>query len=898
MAKPNKTATIGTSNNPLPMFPWMQMSLYLLLILACATLVYLNCLGNAFVMDDMTLIRSNLSIRQFDNIWHILLHSYRPLRTLSYAIDYHFWGLNPIGYHISNIVLHALCSVWVYVILRRLIPGVRVPLYTAILFAVHPIHTDAVTYMSGRRDVLFTFFYLAAFYFFLRYRENSKLTYAVVSFGAFILSLLSKEMAASFPFLIFGYDFIFRFRSSYRAFTPGYFADILGCVRRVIKKYIYFYTLLLFPMLFAVCYYIFLKHSSSMVGWGKIEWWGGSIYTNFLTVAYVLVHYVKKSFFPIDLVADNYSFPIMHSMLDGRVIFSVFVLGSLLCLFLIWMNKKKFIAFSIAFFFITLLPVMQIIPHHDLISEHYLYLPSIGFCFIMGLAFVKLEEAFRKIPLVIFLLFVFTTSIYSIRTLVRNRDWRSEFSIYLSDLSVHPDNKRVHFFLGKAYMDSFLYEKAIQEFDKATSGDQVFTEGYAYKSFIDYNRGDYKAALAEATKVPDNQSWFFNYLNMGKIYRRLGENNIALDCFKKVAFGRYRLPALVNSFEIYQQTWDQEGADHAADAIIRVSEKYLKQIPGDSTTLRNLALCYEWKLKFAEAVQTYKRLEKSEPHLAGDIHLRIEQIRKELEDYQQANELLHNHKNDTIGLLRLARVYYHIKRYPDACRCISAFVHTNPDEAEAYDLLARLYEKKGELDKAIGHATKAVTLQGDNPDYHYLLGVLYAESMEFDRSLESFSKASALGMDNNTFEKDFDKARKDKELYQSGMGNASRALELVRVYLDYNDLASAASILARVQQTAGSDVAMLHQIGALYEEMGDRYKGNAIKIYKHILELSSADARANTRLGYIYWKKVYELPLAVRYFSRSLALDPKQAQASEMKKVVDDLKGMYGDLYQ
>ncbi|MEE8415688.1 MAG: glycosyltransferase family 39 protein, partial [Desulfobacterales bacterium] len=189
MTKPSKTKAVDTASNSVLLSPWIQKSLYLLLILVSATLVYINCLDNDFVMDDMTLIRGNWKLRSLENIWNILFHSYRPLRTMSYAIDYHFWGFNPVGYHITNIILHALSSLWVYAIIQRLTRNVRVSLYTAILFAVHPIHTDAVTYMSGRRDVLFAFFYLAAFYFFLCYRENIKLRYALASFGSFVLSM-------------------------------------------------------------------------------------------------------------------------------------------------------------------------------------------------------------------------------------------------------------------------------------------------------------------------------------------------------------------------------------------------------------------------------------------------------------------------------------------------------------------------------------------------------------------------------------------------------------------------------------------------------------------------------------------------------------------------------------
>ena len=142
-------------------------------------ITYYNTLNNEFVFDDLILIQDNktiLSPKNINDITSIITEEegYRPIRALSYAIDYHFSGLNPFSYHISNIVYHIINCFLVYLITLLLLANRATAFFTAILFAVHPIHTDSVTYIAGRRDILFTLFYLIGFYTFIKYRKTQK----------------------------------------------------------------------------------------------------------------------------------------------------------------------------------------------------------------------------------------------------------------------------------------------------------------------------------------------------------------------------------------------------------------------------------------------------------------------------------------------------------------------------------------------------------------------------------------------------------------------------------------------------------------------------------------------------------------------------------------------------
>ena len=126
-------------------------------------LTYLNTLHNDFVFDDLALIQGNETLSSSNSISSIIniitkKNVYRPVRTLSYAIDYHFSGLNPFSYHISNIIYHIITVFLIYLTTHFLLKNRVTAFLTALLFAVHPVHTESVAYISGRRDILFTLF--------------------------------------------------------------------------------------------------------------------------------------------------------------------------------------------------------------------------------------------------------------------------------------------------------------------------------------------------------------------------------------------------------------------------------------------------------------------------------------------------------------------------------------------------------------------------------------------------------------------------------------------------------------------------------------------------------------------------------------------------------------------
>lgn len=193
----------------------------IIIIIILGFAIYANSLGGKFAWDDEYLIKFNSYLRNFSYTGNIFKSDigtgsgrhfgfYRPIQMLSYAIDYHFWKLDERGYHLTNIILHILAAIAVYILGFILFEETFPALFASILFLVHPDATAVVSYISGRADSLAILFMLAAFIFYIRNLDrDSALTY-ILMMASYSLALLSKELCLILPALIIVYHYAFK----------------------------------------------------------------------------------------------------------------------------------------------------------------------------------------------------------------------------------------------------------------------------------------------------------------------------------------------------------------------------------------------------------------------------------------------------------------------------------------------------------------------------------------------------------------------------------------------------------------------------------------------------------------------------------------------------------------
>ncbi|HCJ66529.1 MAG TPA: hypothetical protein DHV62_04190 [Elusimicrobia bacterium] len=374
--------------------------LKIIVVILVSFLVHSNSFRNEFVIDDPLHISENQLIKDWKNVPLIFTRdyfylsgerAYFPVVTLSYFLDYSLWGLNVFGYHLTNTLFHSLNSVLIYLIFGLLLQESKVAFLSSILFAIHPIHTESLNFISGRTDLLAMFFFLLSFYLYIKTFYYSTLqqvqglslpktispfhhfTY-FFSCISFILALFSKEMAVTLPLVLVLSDFCFR------RFNPE--------VMDIVHKYLV-YVLLAF--LFILGRFTVFEPVGIVEGCdlsSPVEYIGKSFSFTFYTMVRAISYYLKLLILPTKLTA-GYVFP--HSLIFSEpavVTAFVFLLVLLLSALFLYRREKVF-SFSIFYFFLTLLPVANIVPFGRIFQERYLYIPSLGFCIFLALLMAK-----------------------------------------------------------------------------------------------------------------------------------------------------------------------------------------------------------------------------------------------------------------------------------------------------------------------------------------------------------------------------------------------------------------------------------------------------------------------------------------------------------------------------
>lgn len=439
----------------------------LLILAGVVGVVYLNTLTSGFVFDDPHLVGIDPAVRNPSSLFPKIAKGtwwlgYRPLRTASYALDYALFGRDPLGFHLSNLVYHTLSGLLAYLIAVRLLAQHLPALFVALLFLVHPIQTDAVSYISGRRDILFGLFYLLGFFAFLRYRDTRLKRFLGLAVMAYLLSLSSKEMAATLPLLCFTYDLVWTGRP-----TGGRALGWRGAwqsLQAVFQRDPVLYPAMGVLALLYILHFGFLYRPTV-----RLTYYGDSFALTMLTVARIVVHYLKLLVFPRTLNADySYdAFPITPSPTHWPSLAAVVVLAFLVFLLVKMAPSHRLASFGGFWFFLTLLPVTHIIPHHELMAEHYLYIPSYGVFLAAGYA---VQEALRRglgSPRVLYLILTLVVLALSLRTMVRNRDWKDDITLWTKTVETAPMAARARANLGKAYLRRDLDDLGRQHLEEA-----------------------------------------------------------------------------------------------------------------------------------------------------------------------------------------------------------------------------------------------------------------------------------------------------------------------------------------------------------------------------------------------------------------------------------------------
>lgn len=485
-------------------------------LIAASFLVYLNSLPNDFIFDDVPIIQNSFLVTDA-SFWQ-LLKSYRPLRYLSLAIDYRIFGMNPYGFRLMNVLYHTLAVLSLFWMLKKFSLSQTAAFVASLLFAVHSVNTDAVAYISGRRDLLMGLFYILSVGCFISFYNTISPTLCAerkdkipVKWRSLILSLLflflsvaSKEMGVTIP-VIFGLYAIHR---------DG---------RILLTKRWFYISAMILLLLFS--YFVFMAISgggSALVSLNGINFHGNSPQVHYLTATTIFLHYIVLALFPLKLILDNAGYPLVLDW-NFHVFFSILVMFLLVAL--VWYllvsagkrdigthetrSAKKNIAFFIVFFVIALAPVLQIIPLHEIVAIHYLYVPVTAVCAILGVLYDQVVgerlnqqnpgadlSVIGKKPLAFLLMLSVVFLFYSVRTITRNLELKNTWTALRVDESWGEISFRGYFALGVRYVNMKFPDKAWEYYQKSVA------TGYADENqngnIIGYYilKGDHDKALS------------------------------------------------------------------------------------------------------------------------------------------------------------------------------------------------------------------------------------------------------------------------------------------------------------------------------------------------------------------------------------------------------------------
>jgi tetratricopeptide (TPR) repeat protein len=430
---------------------------------ACAALPYLNILFNGFVYDDDNQVLKNPYVRSFQylkevfttNVWSFrgvgaVTNYYRPMMTLGYLVCYKLFGMRAYGFHLVSLLIHVLVVCLVFVLTERL-TGDRVWAFVAAaLFALHPIHTESVAWIAAVTDLELTLFYLVTFGLFLAVarpgggRSNSMLAAMSVSF---VFALLSKEQAMTLPALATVYEHFWREDRSETSTS-----------QKLAR-----YGLL---WLVGVAYVLFRIHFlGALAPEEKLR--QVTPPQTVLSAIALVAQYVWKLLWPVRLCAF-YVFHASTSAFDARVLAGLLVLLALAALFLVcWRSRERnvrFASFAIVWFFATLAPVLN--AHWvaaNVFTERYLYLPSVGAAWLVGLGASKLW--FRAGPRpagrwALVLAGLAIGGLFAARIVIRDRDWNNDIALYTRTLELSPEAYIIRNNLGTVYWHAGARDKA------------------------------------------------------------------------------------------------------------------------------------------------------------------------------------------------------------------------------------------------------------------------------------------------------------------------------------------------------------------------------------------------------------------------------------------------------
>jgi Tfp pilus assembly protein PilF len=513
-------------------------------VFVVAFFLYANTFGHDFVWDDRDLIAENPAVRTLDgetvhrifteNFWRSSQLGggyYRPLVSLSYHLHYQIFDGKPGGFHIVNAIWNAGVCALVLAFVYLLFGNIVFALVTALLFAVHPIHTENVAWIAGRTDLLSTLWAMASLVFYVLARKRRNVWWLAAAVTAFAVSLLAKESSAFLPLVIVLFEW-------------GPFGQLLAPSKRSVLR----------PALYFAILGVYLLQRYTVIGLV------GSTYDAYAPGALgalalplsILAGYTLKLVFPLRL-SGEYDAPVPDGWADVHVL-----AGLLILVAIVWSvvryRRRPDVVLGAGVFLFGLAPVINIIPLGEVSAERFLYFPSLGFALVLGSLFssalvVKYPtwrqlaaNGYIAIPKMkpslagnLTVLLAVVLIAFAARTVARNGDWKTEEILFAKTAAASPHSARAQLNVGNVARRYGRTEDAIAAYKRSLEIDPDYPNAMSNLAGIYAAQGRIDAALPlveRALEIAPDDVTLLN--NLGSIYFERGRFTEAAQQFERV----------------------------------------------------------------------------------------------------------------------------------------------------------------------------------------------------------------------------------------------------------------------------------------------------------------------------------------------------------------------------
>ncbi len=488
--------------------------------------VYLNSLGNDFVSDDLGTIRDNPLLGKFEYLTYFKFN----LRSIIIFFTHQLFGLQPVFYRLSNLLFHFGSSCLIYLLLALSFTS-PLPLIAASLFAVHPLLIEGVGWISGGPYSNGAFFLLLSLLTYsLAIKEKRPKLYPL-SIISFFLAGLTSQKLIFFPLVLLIYEFCFgNLKSNWKKSLPFW----------VISGFWGLYVLGLFGARTTTLKTTFYQEPG--------------INNPLIQIPVAIASYLELAFWPKNLTL--YHAKTVFTPTEYLLKLAIFILFLVIIGF--FFKKDRRVFFWLLFFPLSLLPTLTPLRVGWVVAERYVYLGALGIFVLMAWLIKKIGDLVKN-KQVTLALFVFLLLIFSLRTIIRNADWKDADTLWLATAKTSPLSPQNHNNLGDLYSRQGNYEKAIEEFQTAIQLKPNYGDAYHNLGNVYYAIGEDKLAIENYQKaISLNPNLWQSYQNIAAILFKHQEYEAARENLEKAIAINPQNPELYTVLGIFYLSQDEK----------------------------------------------------------------------------------------------------------------------------------------------------------------------------------------------------------------------------------------------------------------------------------------------------------------------------------------------------